>query len=521
MKQPFTSVTSAKRSSSILTGSLLVVMIGVGVLGAQHLGSSSAATATYSHDAFGNADYCVLEGSNTVLYGWAHDPDAPAGAQPNVTVKVGATTTTVNSSVSGYRDAAINDYISRYYPGMPTSSVYGWRVSLSGLYKGGSYAVSGTVLNYGTGANGVLAINTGTQIAGSHFTASKTVPDACLATKPIVPTPAPIPTPTPTPAPSTPKPTTPTKSTTKTTTPAAPASTTVSNAADATPTVGTIVVSLKVPAGSASSLHVMYGSDAANLDQTTSDTPTNGNDVTVLLTGLNAKSSYSYQIVRVLGAQTVTSPAASFTTSGYNLTLVFKDGKGMPVAGITGELLGKKAKSDSHGELTFKDLAAGNYSPTFQYKGHTYAQSADTSTIIATNNPTIASLENDVNVDDLQTTAAVKSAPTKKGSSAPAIIISIILVLAIIGAGVWFWLRRQRADQAEAAYIPMPTPATPAIGSDIIDQQSHQHFSKKTPAAEEPAPENMGKSLKEMVIESIRAENAKRKDQQPPKDPPA
>lgn len=492
-----------QRAPFIKYGVLVFVMAGVGIAGAHLLGISSAAT-SYSHNPIGTADYCVLEGNTTVLYGWAHDPDAPAGALPNVLVVVGNTSMTVPTNQAGYRDSAINTYITTTYPGMPTSSVYGWRLALNGLYKGTTNKVAGTLINYGTGVSTVLPVNSSTYVGGTYFTSSKTIPDACLANAPTpAPTPTPTPTPAPVPAPSKTNPKTPVKSSAPAATPA-PAS-----AADASLTIGTSAVSLKIPADNATTVRVQYGLASTTLDQTTVDQATNGADTTVSLTGLAAKTAYSFQIVRTQGTQTATSPAANFITKGYNLALLFTTGQNKPVAGIKAELGRLTATSDKNGKLSFNDLSAGSYSPAFSYRGHSHSQTFNTYALTPSTQPITASLQQTINLDKLATVAA-KPTVTPKHSIVLPIIASVIGFL-LLAAIIWFIIRRRSSNALDD---PLPPPALIG-GTDIIDQQSHHRFAAQNPPPSEPLPPNIGKSLREMVIESMRQEAAKRKDQPP------
>src|ERR1700743_1732324 len=72
---------------------------------------SPRSLADYNHNPIGVIDHCILSGSTTIIYGWAHDPDAPVGGYPQVQIKVGTATLTANTSVSGYHDAQINTYM--------------------------------------------------------------------------------------------------------------------------------------------------------------------------------------------------------------------------------------------------------------------------------------------------------------------------------------------------------------------------------------------------------------------------
>lgn len=192
----------------------LVVIAGFAVVGASLYAFSSAATVD---NPTGTADYCRLENNITAIYGWAHDNQAKANSNPKVQVVVGTQSVTVNTSINGYRDNAINDYLTSN--GYTPTSQYGFKASFSGIYKGSAPNISGTIINNGAGANKALRVNTGTTIPnaanGGAYFANNKVPDACLPSRPIIPGPGPTPTPTPIPTPNAPtkKPPTPTTKT--------------------------------------------------------------------------------------------------------------------------------------------------------------------------------------------------------------------------------------------------------------------------------------------------------------------
>ena len=243
-----------------LTGAFAVSVIAAfGIVGMHYVGQSSAINTQQPDNPFGYADYCTLENNQTVIYGWQHDTNAPAGALPSVTVRVGSSSVTTATDVSGYRQAKIDATIKYYFPSMPTSSVYGFRAAFSGLYKGTSNPISGTGINYGPGNDVALDINTFNDFsdegAPKQYFVNSVIPDACLADKPVPA--APVVTP-PKAAPKvTPK-----------VTPAPVAAPAVSAAADGIVTAGTTTVTVTAPNGNASNMFVAYGTNASNLART-------------------------------------------------------------------------------------------------------------------------------------------------------------------------------------------------------------------------------------------------------------
>ncbi len=502
-----------------------VAIVLFGLVGAHYNQYSSAATATYSHNPQADTDYCALVGSSTVLYGWAADADAPAGASPYVRVGVsGGVLSDVPSDIAGYRDTAINNYIKVTNPGAPTSSVYGWRLQLSGLYKGGSYVVSGTVLNYGTGTNVALPVNNDHYVDGdsskTYFNSNNTIPDNCLLARPVAPAP------TPSPAPVTVPVRTPTKTSTPTTPEAVAAAT---SAADATVTVGTTAVALNVPAGGATSLYLRYGSSAGNLDRSSDIQTLTGDSATVLLTKLDASTTYSYQIVRTIGTETPTSPNATFTTKGFDIALAFTDHAGKPIPSIKVTLKGSKDQTtDKSGKVVFKDLADGSYSPIFSYGGQTYSEDFNTNSAKAEDGTSGVTMSQTVDVSLLSTAKSTAVIVPQKKSGLP----TVILVLLLLAAGVfafWWLLRRKRrrlaAEMASAytthasstpapavrtpqQYNPRPIPTAPAAVVATAALKAHKQQSKAMPAPT-PAPTHMGESLRDMVIKSMAEEAAK------------
>lgn len=222
------------KTHSVFVVSLLPIL-GVTVLAfvASSMPGVSRAATSFKNAPVGVADYCRLEGSTTVVYGWAHDSQAGATNDPWVTVAVGGTTVRVATSIDGYRDKQINTYLQDN--NYKTASRYGFKASFTGKYKGTAPTISGRIENVGEGSNQALRVNTSSPISSGppdkYYFAGNRVPDACLPAAPVVSTPSTGTTPTTTPSTptSTPQSSTPTKVTpprsstpTTNTTPTAP-----------------------------------------------------------------------------------------------------------------------------------------------------------------------------------------------------------------------------------------------------------------------------------------------------------
>lgn len=209
--------TKNNKTRSVFVASLLPIL-GVTVLAfvASSMPGVSRAATSFKNAPVGVADYCRLEGSTTVIYGWAHDSQAGATNNPWVTVTVGGTTVRVATSIDGYRDKQINTYLQDN--NYKTASRYGFKASFTGKYKGTSPAISGRIENVGEGSNQALRVNTASPISSGppdkYYFSGNRVPDACLPAAPVVSTPSTgttTPTTTPSTPTSTPQSSTPTK----------------------------------------------------------------------------------------------------------------------------------------------------------------------------------------------------------------------------------------------------------------------------------------------------------------------
>lgn len=503
-----------------------IVNLGLGTLvlavlaatGIRFMDFTSAATI----NPYGYADYCALENNTTIIYGWAADPNATSLTQPLATINAGGQAVTVVTGQSGYRDAAINAWIDQHRAGDPKPGTYGFRAPLAGLYKGTRNVITGSVINEGPGSSVILNINTSGPtdgVTGRPYFAGNIIPDACLATRPASPTPpatppaAPSPT-TPRPNPSSPGPT-PVPVTPQ------PAGS-LSSATDAEITAGSLAVSVKVPAGGATNVRLLYGTNPLAPGNATADIPVVDGVATIPISALEARTTYSYQIVRFDAAgRTATSPVGTFKTRGFTLTVRFTDNKKAGQKGIAASLSvqpGTRKTTDDKGVVSFQDVPSGSHTIDFEYTGRTY-QELVTTTAAKVKAETAAqakvlTIEHAINVDALPKTSQKREAAPKQDSAAlPAILA---LAGAALLAAIAFAVRRRRHKRYDypvggapaplAAYTPPSAPATSK--EEPIDINQYPIITRPNGA------EHMGESLKDMVIRSM-AEEAKRRQEGP------
>jgi hypothetical protein len=558
---------------------LLMVIVGSGGYALTHL--SSAATG-YNHNAIGFINSCGLDPfSRTVIYGWAYDADTGNNAFPKAQVNVGGTVIVAYTDVPAYNEGKINDYLRTNRPNTPITGTYGFKAVFGQLTKGSTYAVSGVALNEGSGGSTTLnmdsvADNQDGITGGTLLTANWTLPDACLGLTPVTPPPPPPPLPPPTSKkiqvcdlttkqivyiyeseydstryskdlskcatpPVIPPPTGGggggtggTTGTPKSNPVVAAAQEENQGKADGSVSAGTLSATISVPGDGAKSFYLLYGSSADNLDSSTEDLPVSDDKTELILTDLQPKSKYYYQIIRTDSAGKVTSsPPATFDTAGYAIAVHFQDGKNKAVGDIKAVLDDadrSDGKSDKNGDLKFYDLTPGTYTVTFEYKKLTYTREFDTesaSTDDASSGKVIV-LKDTVNVSTLKN-GSTEPLPTKKHSVLK-IVFWLLFILAIGGAIVWLVLRRRRmklearyggyAAPAGLGVIDMPTSEAQQLmppPAQIAPTGSAATAAKKSPAITptgangEPL-EHVGESLREMVIRSMHDEAQKRKD---------
>lgn len=536
MKKLLFSKKSIKRQKYTLA---LIFIAVFGVAGALLIRLSFAAPPNPE----GYADFCYLEGGSTVIYGWAHDDDAPAGPNPSVSLLLSTgQTTTVPTDRAGYRDAGINqDIVLRGYT---PSSVYGFRAVFNGVYKGSSPTISGTVLNYGPGSNVNLTINDFRIVDGNpnNFPGKK-IPDACLASVPVPVSQPPAPAPKPRAIrPTTPRPPS---------SPAPPA--TLSTNSDATVTAGTLVASLLIPNGNAEKILISYGTSSETLDKL-SDTVAITPDATgVILSKLKPLTTYYYKITRLKNDNTAAdSPVGSFKTQAFDVVLSFLNGD-KQAAGVDAKIdsLSLSGKSDEKGVLTFKQVPEGIHNLTFNYESKDYQRGItvrpeDVQTE-ALKDPITAIITSDLQIQEATANSSENTTPAKKGLGVLWIVLIILLVLALLGGLVfWFIRRRYAAEQSDdPSFLPadFPSTAVPPQPQQYIPQAAQSPPPVPLPPSttppqavtplpitttsqnnhQPPAPHS-GESLKDLVIQSMRAEAARKQAEanqnNPPPSPP-
>lgn len=478
-----------------------------GAVGALLLGLTFAGT---NPNPTGFADYCTLEGNNTVIYGWGHDDDAPSGAAPSVTIRLGAgASVTVPTDRSGYYDSLINQYLSNQ--GYTTSDTYGFRAQFSGIYKGSSPTIDGTVLNYGDGTDDILHINTSGNVAPySNFSGGK-VPDACLANAPVPvlpqPTPSSVPKPVPKPAPR-PAPRPPQQ-------PASASPPSISSEANATATVGTFVANLVVPTGNANIISINYGTTEGSLSSSSAEAIPDGDNAMLSLTGLQPKTLYYYQINRLNTDKTTTSvsPTKTFNTVGYDLIITPRD-QSMPLTQLEMNIspLNTKITSDESGQAVIKDVLGGAYSLSFTYNNNVYKKdfvvNADSSELVDKTTTGVAVFKLPISLAEL-TTSTTRRSSEPKNKFNPLILLLIPLGVLLLGAVLW-WIIRRRSTKSTDLDLSYPVSATPEALPPAPEQITTPELPQQNYPAQTSANSNhIGESLKDMVIKSIQEQNAK------------
>lgn len=490
---------------------LSLVVLGLfSVTGMQVLTRTSAATS----NPYGYADYCTLESNSTVIYGWAADPNATALTQSSVTINAGGKAVTAPTNRSGYRDAAINAWITKNRAGDPKPGTYGFRAVIAGLYKGTRNTITGTALNEGPGSPVILTINNSAHVDGDTtkpFFVNNVIPEACLAVRPGTPSPVtpapqpsqPAPTPAPAPAPA-PKPAP---------APAPAPAPKVSSSSDAVITAGTLSATAKIPAGNAAQIRIRYGSDPTRLDQQTADQPVSGTETTVLLSGLKPATIYSYQIIRAdsRGIQS-TSATNTFETLGFVVSLHFVDGHNQGIQGISATLnsQNKKKTSDDQGNLQFTGVPEGTHTVAYTYRDQRFTRKITVSKSSVT--PADASAVSVATVDftiDVQETAAKAAESSKEDGGPLGLIITLALILLAMVLVAVALIRKRRSYYYDDIPFEEPAPLLPEYRSQPLPPAPAAP-SGPTPVPGSPDAAHTGVSLKQMVMRSM-AEEARRR----------
>ena len=133
----------------------------------------------------GFVDSCtVVDAYYTLLRGWAYDPQSPTGDKPSVTIQLSdGRTFTADTTVAGYRDAAVNAAITQRSAQSPIGNTYGFEVRLPFLNPIDTYSIAGTVINVGAGSDQLIGINTYGPVDGDAsqpYFGGGTIPSGCL-----------------------------------------------------------------------------------------------------------------------------------------------------------------------------------------------------------------------------------------------------------------------------------------------------------------------------------------------------
>lgn len=115
----------------------------------------------YDDNPVGYADSCELVGNTTRIWGWGYENDNAGG--PTASLNVGGTVRQAIANEANYRVAPINSFLDlRSYGRDARDNNYGWHIDYTGLRRGSTYAMSGSLINSGAGSNQSLGINPAT-----------------------------------------------------------------------------------------------------------------------------------------------------------------------------------------------------------------------------------------------------------------------------------------------------------------------------------------------------------------------
>ncbi len=459
------------------------------ILGSLLIAISSAATTS---DPLGYADSCQLENNKTVIYGWAHDNSATNSSSPNVSIAVGSLSTTVQTSVSNYREQQIDTFLIER--GFDPGSMYGFRAEFSNLFKGSSPVISGTITNVGPGLNQPLLINYGGGVDSSSkpFFANNRVPDVCLANLAVTTPPSPTTTTAPPKRPTT---STPPRTRVSTPTPTPPP--VVSNAADATVTPSVVSARVAVPGGNADSVSIAFGTDLKDLSRTAEPVGVVNGAAEVLLSDLESLTTYYFAINRIKADGTiVTSDIAEFKTTGMTVHISFVNGPDKAhVFGVAISNYQDIKTTDENGKIYLENAKPGSYKLAFSHADKEYKE--DIEFLVGSISPVTGILELTIDLSTLEPAVPEGEAQDngRKSNSLLPIILVIILVIIAIGVISFLFYRRFRyrgSVSSDPSYDYLAPPGT------------------QSAFPPPPQPTHMGESLKDLVINSMHEEAARK-----------
>lgn len=512
---------------------LFVTAISMATIGSLLLGNSFAA---YSHSPIGNVDSCTFSNGTTNVYGWAHDPDAAAGALPQVRLTLsGAGTQTLNTDSAfntTYREGSINKYLTER--GIPTSRLYGYRASFSNLYKGGTYKPSGTVLNVGAGSDSTMSVTVNDPVDDSNkpFFKDGKVPDGCLATRSATPPPTPAtPTPTPTTPPPTPAPTptpapkptpTPARATTNPT-PAkvnqqavAPVATADGAIENVSLTTKSNSASFNIKSSTSAILKLEYNTANGGLTQTSGDTPVTNQEAIIAIKDLAPATEYQYKVTgtNTAGKQ-VSTDRSTFKTLGYTVDITFQhDGQKLADIPVLIRALSMQTSTNQDGIASFEDIPDGSYTMYFSYNGQSYSHTFSTTETTEVDGVAYVSLEVDPTTSAVEKpTPATAAKPNSNKGILGAILVFVAAIIAIIASILYLRHRRRQrngsSSDTDHMYSLEPPEITPAARP-----HANKHREPKLAPVEDDRAPHTGESLKSMVIQSLVEESKRRNNKQ-------
>lgn len=509
--------------------------------------------AAYTDDPMGYIDSCTTTSDGyTVLYGWTHDANALTGAYPQAYIEVtNYGYFTVNSGITGYRDAQVNAWVQSQFPGTPTGDTYGFVAYLAGLTKGGTYSLSGLVLNYGAGTNRPIYINNVGYVDGDTtkpYFPGNVIPQSCIYSPPP-PTPVPTanPTPPPTPAPTanptaaptaaaTPKPTTSNPgSGSSNPTPVVTVKKPTSGSS-AAPTNATIITPLEqtatpaaAPVSEGANLWTAINPSARSIDITvfskdakmgelyfgtnatelakTSEQSLESNRADFTISNLNPLTAYYYKIVsRNTDGTSTEGQVRLINTKGYKLSLTFR-ANGQDAKGISAKIKEKNVTmSSSSPTVVFQDLTPGLYNIEYTYQKKTYTTNFNLESSAAGTDDIVSSVI---------TIPVAGASTTAKKSPRWFVFIGLATAFLVVGLAIAYTTRhrlvggrrkRSRSKTEDTVFEPVyqepqaiaPSEQPPAAQNELAANQVDPY-----PGDEVPGAPHRGQSLKELVMQSM------------------
>ena len=267
--------------------------------------------------------------------------------------------------------------------------------------------------------------------------------------------------------------------------------------------LGTYGAAFVVEPAGATKVNIIYGTDD-NVSQHTDQVITNGKPTSVVIQQLQPATTYYFQVERYNAAGVATKGSmGQFTTKGFNVVVNYSSKKGASLAGIKTSIpeLQLNGSSDSSGVVFFSEVTSGRYVLHYEVNGVDHQQDLDlTAGPVADPDPTQPTTAvTNVGID----LDAVGAKSAKKSGGVGVIILLVILLLAAAAAGAWwYFIYRQR--------LPRSAMATPEH-----IKVDHKPSHSPAPPTYQTAP-HAGESLKDLVVQGMREEAERRRNQKPP-----